>query len=89
MRYGTTKRYEVRYVEAPATPVAQPPAAPRSDDDLSPRQREVLNLTAKGMDVQEIAEHLDIGISTVKTHRYMIRKILGADVYRRAVFRCA
>ena len=38
-------------------------------DDLTPRQREVLQLIAEGQTSKEIASRLGIGLKTVETHR--------------------
>jgi two-component system, NarL family, invasion response regulator UvrY len=43
---------------------------------LSPREREVLRLIARGLSVKEIAAQLLIGISTVHTHRARLRQKL-------------
>jgi DNA-binding NarL/FixJ family response regulator len=43
---------------------------PRSD--LSPREREVLQLLAEGMTSKEIASKLDLAVSTIETHRKQI-----------------
>ncbi|MDP1827672.1 MAG: response regulator transcription factor [Archangium sp.] len=43
---------------------------PRSD--LSPREREVLQLLAEGMTSKEIAARLDLAVSTIETHRKQI-----------------
>lgn len=45
---------------------------PSSDDLLTPREREVLALIARGRTNGEIAEHLTLSINTVKTHRLHI-----------------
>jgi DNA-binding NarL/FixJ family response regulator len=41
----------------------------RVDTDLTPRQREVLQLIAEGHSTKEIAEKLNISVKTAKTHR--------------------
>ncbi len=46
---------------------------------LSDREREVLVLTAEGMTVREIAERLDVGATTVKTHLSRTYRKLGAS----------
>jgi DNA-binding NarL/FixJ family response regulator len=43
---------------------------PRSE--LSPREREVLQLLAEGMTSKEIAGKLDLAVSTIETHRKQI-----------------
>ena len=49
--------------------------------NLSPRELEVLHLIAKGMSYQEIADHLSVSLSTVKTHSSNIFSKM--DVQRR------
>ena len=44
------------------------PATP----DLSPRERQVLQLLAEGRSSKEIAGQLDIAVATVETHRRQI-----------------
>lgn len=44
---------------------------------LSPRQREVLRLTAEGYTGKEVAEQLDLSPRTIEKHRREIRKVLG------------
>ncbi|MBJ7354103.1 MAG: response regulator transcription factor [Thermoleophilaceae bacterium] len=57
------------FTEQSHTPIALPGA-----DQLSAREREVWRLIALGLSNGEIAEHLVLGESTVKTH---VRRILG------------
>lgn len=51
----------------------QPPSSPHGEN-LTPRELDVLRCLAQGMTNREIAEHLMIGETTVKTH---ISSILG------------
>jgi DNA-binding NarL/FixJ family response regulator len=44
---------------------------------LSPRQREILQLTAEGKSMKEIAELLKISPRTVESHKYSSMQILG------------
>jgi len=54
----------------------QTPAAASGDDDLSPREQEVLDLLARGFLYKEIAERLNISIPTVNTYvRRMYEKL--------------
>jgi DNA-binding NarL/FixJ family response regulator len=58
-----TRRLIEEFAAAPAA--AEPP---RGLDELTPRELEVFKLVAKGMSNAEIAEHLVVGETTVKTH---------------------
>ena len=53
-----------------------PPAA---DDELTPREREVLQMLAQGLSNKAIARLLEISVRTVETHRLSIRRKLGVD----------
>lgn len=63
--------------------------SPRVDADLTPRQREVLQLIAEGHSTKEIAEKLNISVKTAKTHRSELMRRLDlhdvAAVVRYAV----
>ena len=50
-------------------PAAGPAAAADRYDTLSPREREVLHLTAEGLTAPEVAERLSISPRTVEAHR--------------------
>lgn len=64
-------------------------SSPRVDADLTPRQREVLQLIAEGHSTKEIAEKLNISVKTAKTHRSELMRRLDlhdvAAVVRYAV----
>lgn len=45
---------------------------------LTPREREVMLLTARGLSPEEIAGELAIGVATARTHIYRVRCKLGA-----------
>jgi DNA-binding NarL/FixJ family response regulator len=45
---------------------------------LTPREREVMLLTARGLSPEEIASELAIGVATARTHIYRVRCKLGA-----------
>jgi DNA-binding NarL/FixJ family response regulator len=47
-------------------------------ESLTPREREVMLLTAGGHSPEEIARDLAIGVATVRTHIYRVRCKLGA-----------
>jgi two-component system, NarL family, response regulator NreC len=46
---------------------------------LTPRQREVLQLIAEGRRMKEIAATLQLSTRTVETHKYEMMRALGAD----------
>ncbi|MFZ0545828.1 MAG: response regulator transcription factor [Candidatus Promineifilaceae bacterium] len=52
---------------------------PEAVSELSPREREVLNLIGDGLTNQEIAERLTIEVGTVKNHVHNILKKLDAS----------
>ena len=54
-----------------------PPASPARVVDLSPRQREVLQLLAEGHTMKEIARMLKITPRTVAFHKYAMMEQLG------------
>jgi PAS domain S-box-containing protein len=64
-------------------------AAAEKIKELSPRQRQVLTLAAKGLQNKQIAAHLDLAEKTVKMHRSILMERLGsrnvADMIRVAV----
>jgi len=45
-------------------------------DQLSPRQREVLQLIAEGLSTKDIARRLDLSVKTVETHRTSLMRQL-------------
>jgi DNA-binding NarL/FixJ family response regulator len=67
------------------TPVADKPLA-----RLTPRQRQVLQLIAKGYRMREVAGALQVSPRTVETHKYEIMRVLGfkntADLVRYATW---
>lgn len=67
----------VRMIRSPlAAPAsaARPEAAPEGPEGFTPRELEVLHLVAQGRSNQEIADALEIGVKTVKTH---VSSLLG------------
>ncbi len=46
-------------------------------DQLTPRQREILQLIAEGMSTREIADLLNVSIKTVESHRAQLMERLG------------
>jgi DNA-binding NarL/FixJ family response regulator len=74
----------------PATPQAPSPAAARATpvaEPLSARERQVLELSARGLRDREIAEQLFIGPKTVETHAREALRKLGARTRAEAVYR--
>jgi DNA-binding NarL/FixJ family response regulator len=61
---SVTRRLVERFARTPVVPTAAQPALER----LTPRELEVLQLVARGLSNQEIAETLVLGEATVKTH---------------------
>ncbi|UBU13918.1 response regulator [Nonomuraea gerenzanensis] len=58
----------------------RPPAAARPLDGITPREREVLTLIAKGLSNRDIAEHLHLTVGTVKTHiGHLLAKLKARD----------
>ncbi|QGV82500.1 DNA-binding response regulator [Streptomyces ficellus] len=56
---------------------AEPAPCPEVDE-LTPREREVTQMVARGMSTEEVARELTIGVATVRTHLYRVRTKLGA-----------
>jgi DNA-binding NarL/FixJ family response regulator len=58
-------------------------------DSLSDREIEVFQLVGRGLNSREIAERINLGLTTVDTYRQRIKEKLGiknaAELYQRAV----
>lgn len=52
-------------------------AMPRSE--LTPREREVLQMVAEGMTTKQVAARLHLNVKTVETHRRQVMEKIGAD----------
>ena len=68
---------------APAPEAAPPPPATNENDDtalrkLTPREMDVLELVAEGMQNKHIAGHLQLSEHTVKLHLHHVISKLGA-----------
>lgn len=50
---------------------------PKTTEDLTHRQREILQLIAEGHSTKEIAHQLDLSVKTVETHRAQLMRRLG------------
>ena len=56
------------------------------DEELSPRELEVLSLVSEGFSNQKIAEKLGISAETVKSHiRHIMKKLVVSDRTQAAV----
>ncbi|ARN57974.1 response regulator [Sedimentisphaera salicampi] len=58
---------------------SQPSADDFTADDLTKRQKEILQLLSHGKSAKEIASDLNISSRTVEFHKYRIMKMLGID----------
>ncbi|MEP7292056.1 MAG: LuxR C-terminal-related transcriptional regulator [Chloroflexota bacterium] len=56
-------------------------------EPLSPREREILALVARGLPNQAIADHLVVGVNTIKKHLTHIYKKLGVTSRTQALIR--
>ncbi len=66
------------YIDPAVTgPIARRAVARSEPDPLTPREREVLGLIARGLTNRQIAEELVVSINTVETHRRHILEKLG------------
>ena len=71
---AATERLVARFAQEPE------PAAVRSLDDLTDREREILRLLATGLSNAELAQRLHLSETTVKTHvSAVLRKLRGRD----------
>ncbi len=50
-----------------------------TDNELTPRENQVLSKMAQGLNNKEMARELDISVRTVETHRLSIRRKLNID----------
>ncbi|MFG1914996.1 response regulator [Micromonospora sp. NPDC048898] len=60
-----------------AQPAAQETTEYPDVTELTPREREVTRMVARGMSTEEVARELIIGEATVRTHLYRVRTKLG------------
>lgn len=73
-----------RLADEPA-PVAAPMTQAWAELPLTPRQKGVLELLARGMSNKEIARELNVSVDTVKDHVAAVLKALGASSRTQAV----
>lgn len=52
---------------------------PHTDNELTPRESQVLSKMVQGLNNKEMARELDISVRTVETHRLSIRRKLNID----------
>jgi DNA-binding NarL/FixJ family response regulator len=45
--------------------------------ELTPRERDITQMVARGMSTEEVARELTIGVATVRTHLYRVQSKLG------------
>jgi DNA-binding CsgD family transcriptional regulator len=65
--------------------LVKPPSGKDSETQLTPRERDVLELLVDGASNKEIARRLAISVSTVKFHVRSVADKLGADGRAEAV----
>jgi DNA-binding NarL/FixJ family response regulator len=62
---------------------------PKETPELTQREKEVLQLVARGQSTKQIADALDLSVRTVETHRINMLKKVGvsntAELIRRAM----
>lgn len=71
---AVTRRIVETFVARPGGPAAEADPLPATLDELTDREREVLQALGSGLSNAEIAEVLMIGLTTVKTH---VSRVLG------------
>lgn len=57
---------------------ARSPSSSSIEPELTPRQRQVLQLVAEGRTMKEVADILGISVRTAESHKYESMEILGA-----------
>lgn len=75
-RFGAKTALGARPVIAPSAPDAGG-AEEQSVDSITPREREVISLVARGYNNAEIAKLLSVSVLTVRTHRQRLMQKLG------------
>lgn len=69
----TVARRLVDWYRAKGGPNAEDARRDPAIDELTPREREVLTLTATGLSAEEAAQRMFIRLATVRTHLYRVR----------------
>ena len=67
------------YVSPLLTNVPVGPSPSNAHKNLTPRQREVLELISRGMTMKEIAAQLNISTRTAESHKYEMMQTLGVE----------
>ena len=83
---GSLKPYILSLLAAFAQPGRLPVSQPLFEP-ISEREVEILHLLADGLSNQKIADHLVIGLGTVKSHVHHILEKLGVSSRAQAVIR--
>lgn len=65
-------------VDAAKTPAAPRPAPRPVNEILTPRERDTVRLVAQGLSNKEIARHLGVSVTTVRTHLNRVYDKLGS-----------
>jgi len=84
---GVVRNYVHRLLSASAPRAQRPPSPQGLIEPLSERELEVLRLLGTDLDGPEIARHLVVSLSTVRTHTKNIYAKLGVNNRRAAVRR--
>lgn len=76
-----------RAVTAPRPALRRMQVVVGDDGSLTVRQQQVLTLVAEGLSNQEVADRLDVGLETVKTHLRTVYRKLGVRSRAEAITR--
>jgi DNA-binding NarL/FixJ family response regulator len=79
-------RFRMPLAVAPAVAPATAPVADREDEELSAREREVLNLITKGFTAAEIAQFIGVSQHTVLTYVRRIYRKLRVNSKAEAIY---
>ena len=84
---GAADAQHLLHLVRPMPAARSTPSAPPELEQLTPRQREVLELLGAGADARQIAATLAISVTTVRTHIRHILRTLGVNTQLAAVVR--